>query len=87
MGVAITPCDITGPGAELIRRHFNSINAENAMKMGPIHPSAGITRLRTVFKDEKGERVPKDVLPRKLKEHITAMVGRYKRTIYGMGCR
>jgi endo-1,4-beta-xylanase len=38
IGVAIRPQDVTGPEAELIVKHFNSITAENAMKMGPIHP-------------------------------------------------
>lgn len=38
IGVAIRPQDVTGPEAELILKHFNSITAENAMKMGPIHP-------------------------------------------------
>jgi endo-1,4-beta-xylanase len=38
MGVAVSPRVLSGPEAELIKRHFNSITAENAMKMGPIHP-------------------------------------------------
>lgn len=38
MGVAITPRDVKGPEATLILKHFNSVTAENAMKMGPIHP-------------------------------------------------
>ena len=38
MGVAVSPRVLTGPEAKLIVQHFNSITAENAMKMGPIHP-------------------------------------------------
>jgi endo-1,4-beta-xylanase len=38
IGVAIRSQDVAGPEAELILKHFNSITAENAMKMGPIHP-------------------------------------------------
>ncbi|WP_029286667.1 endo-1,4-beta-xylanase [Pedobacter sp. R20-19] len=38
IGVAITPYDLTGANKELIIHQFNSITAENAMKMGPIHP-------------------------------------------------
>jgi len=38
VGVAIAPQNVNGPEAELILKHFNSITAENAMKMGPIHP-------------------------------------------------
>ncbi|HLL94791.1 MAG TPA: endo-1,4-beta-xylanase [Spirosoma sp.] len=38
IGVAVAPRNLTGPEAELITRQFNSITAENAMKMGPIHP-------------------------------------------------
>lgn len=38
VGVAVTPRSTHGPEAELIKNQFNSITAENAMKMGPIHP-------------------------------------------------
>ncbi|WP_207427809.1 endo-1,4-beta-xylanase [Pedobacter sp. SYSU D00535] len=40
IGVAVRPSDLEG-GAEsnLILKQFNSITAENAMKMGPIHPA------------------------------------------------
>ena len=38
MGVAITPRNLQGEDSALIVNHFNSITAENAMKMGPIHP-------------------------------------------------
>lgn len=38
MGVAIRLSSVSGPESELIVKHFESITAENAMKMGPIHP-------------------------------------------------
>jgi endo-1,4-beta-xylanase len=38
IGVAIRPQSVNGPEAELILKHFASVTAENAMKMGPIHP-------------------------------------------------
>jgi len=38
IGVAVGPQTLNGDEAELLLREFNSITAENAMKMGPIHP-------------------------------------------------
>lgn len=39
MGVAISPAMTDpGPDADFIKKHFNSLTAENAMKMGLIHP-------------------------------------------------
>lgn len=38
IGVAVTPWDLSGDKRNLILTQFNSITAENAMKMGPIHP-------------------------------------------------
>jgi len=38
MGVAVTPQSLKGPEADLVIKHFSSLTAENAMKMGPIHP-------------------------------------------------
>ena len=39
IGVAVSPRALKSDEAELITRQFNSITAENAMKMGPIHPT------------------------------------------------
>jgi endo-1,4-beta-xylanase len=39
IGVAVKPSDLHNQEKSLILTHFNSITAENAMKMGPIHPS------------------------------------------------
>ena len=38
IGAAVTPRSLHGDDSALIVNHFNSITAENAMKMGPIHP-------------------------------------------------
>jgi endo-1,4-beta-xylanase len=38
MGAAVTPRALHGPDSALIVQQFNSLTAENAMKMGPIHP-------------------------------------------------
>ena len=38
MGVAVAPWSLHGEDSALIVRHYNSLTAENAMKMGPIHP-------------------------------------------------
>ncbi len=38
IGAAITPADTKNDNAPFIRQQFNSITAENAMKMGPLHP-------------------------------------------------
>jgi len=38
IGVAVKPGDLHGPEKALIIKQFSSITAENAMKMGPIHP-------------------------------------------------
>lgn len=111
MGVAIRPGSVVGAEAALILRHFASVTAENAMKMGPIHPKEdeyfwkdadalvefaqkhGLKiRGHTLcwhsqvpgwlFKDSDGKEVTKDVLLKRLKDHITAVVGRYKGKIY-----
>lgn len=38
IGVAVSPRSLEGESAELIRAEFNSLTAENVMKMGVIHP-------------------------------------------------
>lgn len=42
VGVAVAPKDLDGQQASLIKRHFNSVTAENAMKMAAIQPREGI---------------------------------------------
>jgi endo-1,4-beta-xylanase len=41
IGVAVGPRNLTGDESILIKQQFNSITAENAMKMGPIQPKEG----------------------------------------------
>ncbi|NQU85972.1 MAG: endo-1,4-beta-xylanase [Mariniphaga sp.] len=38
MGVAVSPRSLEGEQAELIKKNFNSLTAENVMKPAPIHP-------------------------------------------------
>jgi endo-1,4-beta-xylanase len=38
VGVAVAPNSLEGEQAELMKKHFNSLTAENVMKPGPIHP-------------------------------------------------
>jgi endo-1,4-beta-xylanase len=111
MGVAVTPRDLSGGPRHLILQQFSSITAENAMKMGPIHPredhyawkaadsiaafakSNGI-KLRGhclvwhtqtpswLFKDGQGNQISKEVLLKRLKEHIETVVNRYHQEVY-----
>ncbi len=41
MGVAVSPMLLKTNEAGLVVKHFGSMTAENAMKMGPIHPEEG----------------------------------------------
>ena len=41
IGVAVSPRALNTDEAGLITAQFNSTTAENAMKMGPIHPKEG----------------------------------------------
>jgi endo-1,4-beta-xylanase len=111
MGVAIRPQSVKGEEAALILKHFESITAENAMKMGPIHPEenrffwedadaivsfAQTNNLKIrghtlcwhnqtpawLFKDAQTNDVTKEVLLKRLKDHIQAVVSRYKGRIY-----
>lgn len=112
VGAAVSPQSLKTDEAGLIVRQFNSMTAENAMKMGPIHPReneynwAGGDSIaafakrnnlklrghalcwhnqtpRWFFTDSTtGKQVTKEVLLRRLKDHITTVVSRYKGTIY-----
>jgi len=88
------------------------MTAENAMKMGPLHPKENEyywndadsianfakqhgLKLRGhnlcwhaqapnwMFKNEKGDTISKEILLKRLKDHITTVVNRYKDRIYG----
>ncbi|WP_240534872.1 endo-1,4-beta-xylanase [Pedobacter aquae] len=111
MGVAVRPQDFKGEEAKLILSQFNSITAENVMKMGPIHPIenkfywkdadeivdfAQKNKLkvrghalcwhaqtpRWLYVDQEGKTVSKDVLLKRLENHIDSVVTRYKGKIY-----
>jgi endo-1,4-beta-xylanase len=111
VGVAVSPEVLTGAERELIIKNFNSVTAENVMKIGRIHPEenrynwepadqivafgeANGMKVRGhtlcwhnqtpdwLFKDKDGKQVSKDILLQRLKEHITAVVTRYKGKIY-----
>jgi len=111
IGVAVSKRSLTTDEAGLILHHFNSITAENDMKMGPIHPGEdqynwraadsiaafakknnlkmrGHTLVwhkqapRWFFTHANGDTVNKEVLMQRIKDHITAVVSRYKGTIY-----
>lgn len=111
IGVAVTPRSLEGAEGELIQKQFNSLTAENVMKMGPIHPEEnrynwepadkivnfaqahnmkmrGHTLCwhnqapRWMFRDNEGNTVTKDVLLKRLKDHITEVVTRYKGKVY-----
>jgi endo-1,4-beta-xylanase len=111
IGVAVHP-RMMDPGAEaeLIKTHFNSLTAENVMKMGLIQPEEGKfawenadkiaafakanqlkLRGHTLcwhqqtpkwFFTKNEQEVSKDELLKRLKDHIFAVVGRYKGQIY-----
>jgi endo-1,4-beta-xylanase len=111
IGVAVSPRSLKTDEAQLILQQFNSLTAENAMKMGPIHPREneydwkgadsiaafakrhglklrGHTLCwhsqapRWFFTDTAGKPVSKEVLLKRLKDHITAVVTRYKDVVY-----
>ena len=111
IGVAVNMRAIRGTDAELIKKEFNSVTAENDMKMGPIHPKENEYNWANadsivafavknkiairghnllwhsqappwMFKDSLGNQVTKEVLLKRLKDHITTVVNRYKGKIY-----
>lgn len=112
IGVAVSPQSLKTDEAGLILQQFNTITAENAMKMGPIHPQenrynwTGADSIaafakrnnlklrghalcwhtqapRWFFTDSTtGKYVTKEVLLKRLKDHITTVVTRYKDVVY-----
>lgn len=111
VGVAIEPRDLDNPtSVALIRRHFNSITAENTMKWDALQPTEGNfrwtnadrivnfaieNRMRVrghtliwhnqtpawVFQ-HNGQAAPREVLLQRLRNHITAVVSRYRGQVY-----
>ncbi|PWS33052.1 1,4-beta-xylanase [Pedobacter paludis] len=111
IGVAVGVRKLSGDESVLIKKQFNSITAENAMKMGSLQPREGQfywkdadsivsfavkngIKIRGhnlcwheqtpnwIFTGKDGKEVSKAVLLQRLKDHITAVVGRYKGKIY-----
>nr|WP_084406969.1 endo-1,4-beta-xylanase [Pedobacter panaciterrae] len=112
IGVAVTAKQLSDSVQKnFILNHFNSLTAENAMKMGPIHPEENLffwkdadeivafaqehnlkVRGHTLcwhnqtpkwmFYDKLGNLVSKEVLLQRLKDHIYAVVGRYRNKVY-----
>ena len=111
IGVAVSPRALKSDEAILIRKEFNSVTAENAMKWESIHPEENRYNWKDadsiiafarrngmkarghtlvwhnqvpawLFRDANGNTVSKEVLLRRLKEHITTVVSRYKGKIY-----
>ena len=111
IGAAVSPRNIYSEEGGILRKHFNSLTAENVMKMGLIHPEpnryawAGpdsivayarvygmklrghtlVWHKQTpswLFRESDGQKVSKEKLLQRLKEHIFAVAGRYKGQIY-----
>jgi len=115
IGAALNEAHFTGRdtnGIALIKMHFNSITAENALKWQRIHPEPGVYEFeladkfvefgqhngmaiightlvwhhqtpRWVFRDANGDRVDRDTLLKRMREHIHTVVGRYKGRVKG----
>lgn len=111
IGVAVNVAALSGPTADLVTREFNSVTAENDMKISVIHPREDQYNWKNadaivdfavshhikirghnllwhtqvpnwMFRDSAGALVSKDVLLKRLKDHITTVVKRYKGKIY-----
>lgn len=111
MGVAVNLSNLRGADSALIVHEFNSITAENDMKMGPLHPRENVYNWKNadiivefavkhnikirghnllwhnqapawMFKDSAGKQVSKQLLLKRLHDHITTVVKRYKGKIY-----
>jgi endo-1,4-beta-xylanase len=111
VGVSVAVNDLRSAEAALIVKHFNSITAENAMKMRPIHPAEDVYNWKNadsiaafakkhgmklrghaliwhqevpdwMYYDKAGRQVSKETLLQRMKEHITAVVNRYKNSVY-----
>ena len=96
----------------VVDRHFNSVVAENVMKLDELQPVNGLFDFRHAdeivsfaeehhqtlighclvwhsqvpawfFKDKQGQTVSREELIRRIKTHISTVVGRYKGKVYG----
>jgi len=111
VGVAIEPRDLDNPtSVALIRRHFNSITAENAMKWDALQPTEGNFRWTNADRivnfavangmrvrghtliwhnqtpawvfQHNGQTASREVLLQRLRNHVTAVVSRYRGQVY-----
>jgi endo-1,4-beta-xylanase len=111
IGAAVSPRNIYSAEGDILQKHFNSLTAENVMKMGLIHPEpnryawAGPDSIvayarthgmklrghtlvwhkqtpRWLFMEPDGRKVSKEKLLARLREHIFAVVSRYRGQIY-----
>lgn len=111
VGVAVAPRNLVGDEANLIKQQFNSLTAENAMKMTSLQPKEGVfnwaaadsiidfaiknkmkVRGHTLcwhkqtpdwfFVGPNGERASKELLLKRLKTHIQAVMTRYKSKVH-----
>ena len=111
IGVSVSPQSLRSDESALIANHFNSITAENVMKMGLLQPMENAYHWKDadsivafarknkmkvrghtlvwhrqtpswLFTHANGDTVSKDILMRRLKDHITTVVSRYKNDIY-----
>lgn len=111
IGVAIAPQSLDKPAeVDLIKRHMNSLTAENAMKWSSIEPNEGNFNWNDADKivdfavenglkvrghtlcwhqqvpdwvfEDNGNEAAKELVLERLRNHIAAVVGRYKGKIY-----
>lgn len=111
IGVAVSPRALKTDEANLIKKNFNSLTAENVMKSQVIHPEEktydwkqadsiaafaqrngmkmrGHTLVwhnqtpKWLFVDQSGKDVSKEVLLQRMREHIHAVVSRYKGKVF-----
>lgn len=112
VGVAVNMRNISAPEQiAIVKKDFNSITAENAMKPESVQPQKGKFNWgnadkiadfcrqngiklrghclmwhsqigRWMYQDEKGNPLPKEEFFKNMKEHITAVVTRYKDIVY-----
>ena len=110
IGAALNTSHFTGQNpqaTDIIKRHFNSIVAENCMKHEEIHPEENRYNFNEAdsfvdfgqkhgmsiighcliwhsqcaswfYTDEKGNLASPEVLKKRMKDHITTLVSRYK---------